>query len=265
MRGLTQAARRLLRASSSLTARSKPSSPATEASVSVPGVRRAAQQRSPGRAARAGPVGKGFAWACHWAQPSFAHGPLRPADAPCRCTSLRQVRGRDPGPAALGASLAGASWRSPHVHWRFAQPSFSGGFASLTSPPTRSQGTYDTAEEAARVYDAAARHLRGSAAVCNYPEGAQRQPTLCAPPKTLTHHHQPPPAETAKGFPDCLLQQMPHLAATNKRGKRAASAVETQVRPQQAVRTPVRRARAPTAAAPDAHASHRHFRLLSRP
>jgi hypothetical protein len=37
---------------------------------------------------------------------------------------------------------------------------------------SHTQGTYDTAEEAARVYDAAARHLRGASAVCNYPHGA---------------------------------------------------------------------------------------------
>lgn len=64
---------------------------------------------------------------------------------------------------------------------------------------------------------------------CATTRKARRDPKLRAPPQTLTHHHQPPPTETAKGFPDCLLQQMPHLAATNKRGKRAASAVETQV------------------------------------
>lgn len=34
------------------------------------------------------------------------------------------------------------------------------------------------------------------------------------------------PAETASGFPDCLLQQMPALAAAGKKGKRAVGTVE---------------------------------------
>ena len=88
------------------------------------------------------------------------------------------------------------------VPWRAAEKQPSGGSCLVRALADRcfsgAQGTYDTAEEAARVYDAAARHLRGASAVCNYPHGAfarrglQRAsqspdslpaPALCSPPR----------------------------------------------------------------------------------
>lgn len=65
-------------------------------------------------------------------------------------------------------------------------------------------GTYDSAEEAARAYDGAARAIRGPSAVCNYPD------------------------ETFVGLPDCVTQttdaQPAHTRLGKKRGRAAVMA-----------------------------------------
>jgi hypothetical protein len=85
------------------------------------------------------------------------------------------------------------------------------------------------------VYDAAARHMRGAAAVCNFPGGAfppalgqlhglASRVMLCSADNVSFAR-----AETESGFPDCLLSQMPQLvtvAGLQKTGiKRARTAM----------------------------------------
>ena len=60
---------------------------------------------------------------------------------------------------------------------------------SLSTSICRWLGTFDTAEEAARAYDSAARSIRGAAARCNFPLTEEEEAAQAARPEGAMGKH----------------------------------------------------------------------------